>query len=173
MTTQVQVQQALNGTEQVSASTNAPVVATTGTSPLQMTNYNVNKSYTPSSNPPTDVPPVDLSTEIAGGSVTVDLTTAPLARDRTTTQDLTGRFMLAMQIVARSTNTGPVTIDGTLANGFPEVGKITLRPGRVVTLHEQVTTGATPVGAAAKELVITGANTDKVDIVAWFTSGTT
>ena len=111
-----------------------------------------------------DLAPVDLSGSVGG---TIDLTAAPLAREVSIDQDLTGANLFALLVAADEDNLEAVTVGPGTSNGYP-VPTVALRPGGrfvVHNLHWQ------SVDATHKTIGITGAlSSDKVHIIAYFMS---
>ncbi len=163
---------ALAGTEQVDSTTSP--ASTSGGNTRRFTAYNVeNVSLTATSTPNVDSPPADLSKTLASASETVSLTAAPLARDISKTQDLTGKKLVAILISAPSTNSAAITIAPAGTNGynlFGASGQVTLQPGEaLVKLYDSGSTNNSPaVSATAKDITISGTTGDKVEIIGYF-----
>ena len=107
---------------------------------------------------------------LAGSSDDLDLTAAPLATAVTDTVDLTGSRLLAMKLVAPSTNAGLITLKTAAANGYPLGAGITLYPGEDALLFRRSGVSSTRpvVGGSTRYLTIDGTDSDELKILATF-----
>ena len=113
-----------------------------------------------------NLPPVDLSS----GPGTIDLTAAPLARERDLTIDLSADAANLHSILcyADEDNVWPITVQPGASNGYP-VPTVTLRPGARFVLSSGQEPLLQSVDATHKTIDIVGTSGDVVHIIAYFT----
>jgi hypothetical protein len=135
------------------------------------------KELNDSSVPPFDAPIVKQTITLGGSPTTLDLTAVAalvIPALATRTVDLTGKKLLAVALLAASTNTGEVTIAPGASNPYPLFGtgnERDLAPGEI---HMQTLTAlANPkpaVSGTAKTITISGSSGNKLDLELYFGS---
>jgi hypothetical protein len=101
----------------------------------------------------------------------IDLTAAPLSVNRV--ESLTGLKLVGWQIKAYDTNTGPITVDPTVTNGYAMYGAgndRVLQIGEIDSgqIVEGVVSGKPAVSGTAKAIEISGTLGDKLRYIMYF-----
>lgn len=171
----VQAIASLKITETLS-SAESPASSSAGNSRI-FDNYNAVVALSATSTPKADGPVFDLSTTIAAGPTPTDfdLTAAPSARDISEMLDGTGKKLVAIKIQChKNNNVAGVTIGPQGGNGYNLFGNTSVPlfyPGtETVIVYNAANTLHAAVAAGAKDIRISGAVGDKVNILAQFGS---
>lgn len=106
-----------------------------------------------------------------GGTVTLDLTAAPIIGAESggapaATEDLTGDRIYALKLETPADNSGTVTVAAAASNGyllFGTGGSLELPPGSHASLYSR---SLPTIAAAAKDIEFAGTSADTVSIVA-------
>lgn len=169
----VQALVALTVTETLSAA-ESPASTSAGNA-RKFDNYNAVVALNATSTPKADGPVLDLSTTIAAGPTPTDfdLTAAPQARDVSETTDATAKKLVALKIrTAKTNNAAGMTIGPEGANGYDLFGAgiiLTLYPGtELLFIYNAASTLHAAVAAGDKDIRISGAAADHMDVLAQF-----
>lgn len=129
------------------------------------TAWSVDQQLSSSSTPASVSTVVKEFTLDGSGDADLDLTAAPTTGAGTSGEDLTGKNLIAYEFQVPAANTGNVTIDGTVANGYDLfTGTVTLPKGCSQAMAS-TTAGKFPAVAATDKIIhFDGTAGDKIRV---------